>query len=303
MELTISRPVWRCKTCAPVIQACILIFLSSSKNRTILNFIRLTSVKGRLLPHSTQATVDLTNDLVAGKITMNATHPHTLSRTLDLFLTIDHQSRPVYQIHRLPITQLELIKEYDPPSQVALYHLSAFADIGNDGVIRIDPIMLSFFLSDGDGQLEHLLPVCMDADCLDSRIYVREHDQVSENSIERKEAWIGKCLLVVSNTHSFRWRHSISTETRTTVSVQSSTVQYENVWLQSRRLSGYRCGHEERVSHAHMLSYEFATFMGNVTIAFQVDSIQHENDDSQLMCSSELVVTEIESSSEVSCHV
>lgn len=113
----------------------------------------------------------------------------------------------------------------------------------------------------------------MDADCLDSRIYVREHDQVSENSIEQKKAWIRKFPLVVSNTHSFRWRHPISTETRTTVSIQSSRLQYENVWLQPRRLSGYRCGHEEQVSHVHMLPYECSIFMRNVTIDFQGDSI------------------------------
>lgn len=145
MELTIGLPVWRCKTCVLFIQPGIFIFLSSSKNRTVLNFIQLTSIKDPLRPHSTQATVDLTNDLVAGKITVKRTHPHTLSRTLDLFLTLDHQSQPMYQIHRLPITQLELIKEYDPPGQVALYHLSAFADIGNDGMTSIDQITRSFY--------------------------------------------------------------------------------------------------------------------------------------------------------------
>jgi hypothetical protein len=37
---------------------------------------------------------------------------------------------PKYRIYDLPITKLTLIKEYDPPPGVAIYHLSTFADIG-----------------------------------------------------------------------------------------------------------------------------------------------------------------------------
>ena len=75
-----------------------------------------------------------------------------------------------------------LTTEYDPPSQVALYHLSAFADIGNERRKSTDQIdFLSF--TDADGELEHLLPVCMDTECRDSRIYVREYNQVSEDSV------------------------------------------------------------------------------------------------------------------------
>ena len=36
-----------------------------------------------------------------------------------------------------------------------------------------------FAHSDADGELEHLLPVCMDKNCLDSAIYVRDNDLVS----------------------------------------------------------------------------------------------------------------------------
>jgi len=49
---------------------------------------------------------------------------------LDLFLTIDLNKVPKYRIYDLPITKLTLIKEYDPPPGVAIYHLSTFADIG-----------------------------------------------------------------------------------------------------------------------------------------------------------------------------
>ncbi len=36
----------------------------------------------------------------------------------------------------------------------------------------------SFFI-DADGELEHILPVCMNSDCSDSRIYVHDDDKVS----------------------------------------------------------------------------------------------------------------------------
>ncbi|CAF3784225.1 unnamed protein product [Adineta steineri] len=91
---------------------------------------------------TTQATVDLNNDLVA-----------------DLFLTITVNNAPKFRLYELPITKLTLIKEYDPPPGIAIYHLSTFADI------------------DADGELEHILPVCMKADCSDSRIYVRDDDE------------------------------------------------------------------------------------------------------------------------------
>ncbi|CAF4869590.1 unnamed protein product, partial [Rotaria magnacalcarata] len=52
-----------------------------------------------------------------------------------------------------------LIVEYDPPDDVAICHLSTFADI------------------DADGELEHILPVCMNFDCSDSRIYVRDNNK------------------------------------------------------------------------------------------------------------------------------
>ncbi|CAF4118977.1 unnamed protein product, partial [Rotaria sp. Silwood2] len=93
----------------------------------------------RLRPSSTQGSVDLNNDLVA-----------------DLFLTTETDNKIKYRIYELPITKLTLIKEYDPPADVAIYHLSAFADI------------------DADGELEHILPVCMDNSCSQSRIYVRD---------------------------------------------------------------------------------------------------------------------------------
>ncbi|CAF1375695.1 unnamed protein product [Rotaria sordida] len=93
----------------------------------------------RLRPSSTQGSVDLNHDLIA-----------------DLFLTIETDNKIKYRIHELPITKLTLIKEYDPPPRVAIYHLSVFADI------------------DADGELEHILPVCMDTSCSQSRIYVRD---------------------------------------------------------------------------------------------------------------------------------
>ncbi|CAF4174920.1 unnamed protein product [Rotaria sordida] len=111
------------------------------KNRTVNNFEILINVDN-LYPNSTQATVDLNNDLVA-----------------DLFLTINHKNKPKFRVYELPITQMTLITEYDPPSNIAIYHLSTFADI------------------DADGELEHILPVCMNFDCSDSRIYVRDNNE------------------------------------------------------------------------------------------------------------------------------
>jgi hypothetical protein len=49
---------------------------------------------------------------------------------LDLFLTTDHNNQTKFHVYELPITKLALIKEYDPPLGVAIYHLSTFADIG-----------------------------------------------------------------------------------------------------------------------------------------------------------------------------
>jgi hypothetical protein len=49
---------------------------------------------------------------------------------IDLFLTHDINNGTKFRIYELPITKLTLIKEYDPPPGVAIYHLSTFADIG-----------------------------------------------------------------------------------------------------------------------------------------------------------------------------
>ncbi|CAF3952391.1 unnamed protein product [Rotaria magnacalcarata] len=111
------------------------------KNRTVYNVETLNNVDD-LFPSSTQATVDLNHDLVA-----------------DLFLTINHNNKPKFRLYELPITKMTLIVEYDPPDDVAICHLSTFADI------------------DADGELEHILPVCMNFDCSDSRIYVRDNNK------------------------------------------------------------------------------------------------------------------------------
>ncbi|UJR31699.1 hypothetical protein I4U23_019179 [Adineta vaga] len=111
------------------------------KNRTVSNFERFNNLDD-LLPHATQATVDLNDDLIA-----------------DLFLTLNHRNKPKFRVYELPLSNMKLLAEYDPPPGVAIYHLSTFADI------------------DADGVLEHLLPVCMNFDCSDSRIYVRDYDE------------------------------------------------------------------------------------------------------------------------------
>jgi len=41
-------------------------------------------------------------------------------------------------------------------------------------------IILFFFIIDADGELEHILPVCMDNGCVDSRIYVRDNNTVNK---------------------------------------------------------------------------------------------------------------------------
>ncbi|CAF2148938.1 unnamed protein product [Rotaria magnacalcarata] len=113
------------------------------KNQTISPVDVLPNIE-KLRPRSTQASADLNNDLVA-----------------DLFLTIETNNHTKYRIYELPITKLTLIREYDPPPGVAIHHLSTFADI------------------DADGELEHILPVCMDPNCSDSRIYVRDDNKWS----------------------------------------------------------------------------------------------------------------------------
>ncbi|CAF0965831.1 unnamed protein product [Adineta ricciae] len=110
------------------------------KNRMTFR-IRDLPVAERLRSGATQATVDLNHDLVA-----------------DLFLTLDVNNAPKFRIYELPIEAFKLYKEYDPPPGVAIYHLSTFADI------------------DADGELEHILPVCMDTSCSKSQIYVRDDD-------------------------------------------------------------------------------------------------------------------------------
>lgn len=92
---------------------------------------------------STQASVDLNNDLVAGLYNTHSNQSRNVS-WLDLFLTIDTDDGMKFRIYELPITKLTLIKEYDPPSDVALYHLSTFADIGRNcrWFIRFDSIDL-----------------------------------------------------------------------------------------------------------------------------------------------------------------
>lgn len=49
---------------------------------------------------------------------------------IDLFLTINRNNKPKFRVYELPITKMTLITEYDPPADVAIYHLSTFADIG-----------------------------------------------------------------------------------------------------------------------------------------------------------------------------
>ena len=79
---------------------------------------------------STQASVDLNNDLVAGTLSTKTERVTSIVAFVDLFLTIDHNNEPKFRIYELPITKLTLIKEYDPPPNVAIFHLSTFADIG-----------------------------------------------------------------------------------------------------------------------------------------------------------------------------
>lgn len=76
---------------------------------------------------------------------------------------------------------MTLITEYDPPLGIAIYHLSTFADIGTFSNRYFHN--KSFVLLDADGELEHILPVCMTTDCSDSRIYVRDNNEVGSNSI------------------------------------------------------------------------------------------------------------------------
>ncbi|CAF0856983.1 unnamed protein product [Didymodactylos carnosus] len=112
----------------------------SLRNRSV-SPQQLQNIQENLFKDSTQAIVDMNHDLSA-----------------DLFLTVDNRSRPLFRVFRLPITDLSLMMEYEAPD-AAIYHLSTFSDI------------------DGDGELEHLLPLCIDKDCRQSKIYVRDNMQ------------------------------------------------------------------------------------------------------------------------------
>ena len=53
-----------------------------------------------------------------------------ISFVLDLFLTVIDDNKPKFRLYHLPISNMTLITEYDPPGNTTLYHLSTFADIG-----------------------------------------------------------------------------------------------------------------------------------------------------------------------------
>jgi len=40
--------------------------------------------------------------------------------------------------------------------------------------------ILFYLLLDADGELEHILPVCIDKDCSISQIYVRDNNKVNK---------------------------------------------------------------------------------------------------------------------------
>jgi hypothetical protein len=73
-----------------------------------------------------------------------------------------------------------LINEYDPPENLTSYHLSTFADIGSSLNDIFFKFLLFFFFYqlDADGELEHILPVCVNIDCSISQIYVRDNNKV-----------------------------------------------------------------------------------------------------------------------------
>jgi len=76
---------------------------------------------------------------------------------------------------------MTLITEYDPPDGIALYHLSTFADIGKKKENLFVCSGIKFFvLLDADGEVEHILPVCMNTDCSISQIYVRDNNKVNQ---------------------------------------------------------------------------------------------------------------------------
>ena len=138
------------------------------------------------------------------------------------------------------MSNMALITEYDPPTNVALYHLSTFADIGNRSIEGF-VVKGTIFHLDADGELEHLLPVCMNADCSDSRIYVRDNNEVSEGKLRRT---VTLTFLVVPTTDQFRSRGSVPLERCIPHGTEAHADEYQSRRLQSRRLSRY-CGCDE----------------------------------------------------------
>lgn len=185
----------------------------------------LTGV-GPLLPKATQATVDLNSDLVTGWISFQKGKSQTsLCSLTDLFLTLNSNNKPKFRLHRLPISNMTRILEYDPPEGVALYHLSTFADIGERGNTFPSGRTVLFGL-DADGELEHILPVCMDNDCSISQIYVRDNNQVkSKTEISLQQ---NRIFLVESAPYSIREGCGISFDRSISCPVRSSTREHQN---------------------------------------------------------------------------
>lgn len=101
-----------------------------SSNRTV-NPLNILPMNDSFLPGATQGIVDLNNDLVAGSFDDRKLIGISVFLSIsDLFLTVIDGKKPKFRLYELPISKMTLIKEYDPPGDKALYHLSTFADIG-----------------------------------------------------------------------------------------------------------------------------------------------------------------------------
>ena len=95
------------------------------------------AITDKLRLGSTQATVDLNHDLVAGSFVRSISLKFfdeicVFVSFEDLFLTVERNDKIFFQIYELPTSKLSFIKEYSPPEGVAICHLSTFADIGEE---------------------------------------------------------------------------------------------------------------------------------------------------------------------------
>ena len=152
-------------------------FIKSDKDGTVEIIIDQTFnsyFKGaKLLPGYAHTVADMDNDFKQDLILV------TKSPTSD---------KPHFEIWTIMTDRsYNKVSEYDPPSEANVYGQSLFADFGKRNFFvlfsKIIKLNVAIF-KDSDGEIEHLLPACLDTECKRSVIYVRKfNDKVKSRVV------------------------------------------------------------------------------------------------------------------------